>query len=169
MTESNQQPAMVDEDVIQQLVDLHAVYRLLAASGRLLYVGMTNELGRRLDQHTEKRWFPQVKTITLQWFPTKEDARRAEQHAIRAEHPVHNIAGARRPPKRPPIAATLLAADQMTLAEAVIAGLLQRSLDAARKASQRPGFPAPAGRRGIAKLYAAEDLRAYQERKGRVA
>src|SRR5262249_36852658 len=50
----------------------------------------------------------------------------------------------------------------VTLAEAVDAGLLT-SLAAARKAAQRPGFPAPVGKRGAAHLYDTGDLLAYQD------
>lgn len=56
----------------------------------------------------------------------------------------------------------------VTLAEAVAAGVLQKSLPAARKASQRAGFPAAVGVRGNAHLYDVGDLYAYQA-KGKAA
>jgi hypothetical protein len=46
--------------------------------------------------------------------------------------------------------------------------MLPCSLDAARKAAQRPGFPEVRGWDGPAALYAAADLRAFQESKVRV-
>ncbi len=49
----------------------------------------------------------------------------------------------------------------VTLREAVAAGLFV-SIDAARKASQRPGFPAVAGRRNNSSLYVISDLHAYR-------
>ena len=67
----------------------------------------------------------------------------------------------RTPPGSPP-------PDLITLRRACADGTLPCSLDAARKAAQRPGFPEVRGWDGPAALYAAADLRAFQESKVRV-
>lgn len=56
----------------------------------------------------------------------------------------------------------------MTLRRACVEGILPCSLDAARKASQRSGFPEVRGWDGPAALYAEAELRAFQESKVRV-
>lgn len=153
------------ESDIDSLVQMHAVYRMFSASGQLLYVGMTGDLGRRLDGHAEKRWFPKVTSIALEWFPSEDAARIAERDAIRSEHPVHNIAGIPGRRRRPPSKGILPGATQATLLEAVAAGILGSSIDAARRASTRPGFPAPVGQTGLARLYDLEELRAWNARR----
>lgn len=56
----------------------------------------------------------------------------------------------------------------MSLRRACAENILKCSLDAARKASQRPGFPAVAGWDGPAALYSAAELKAFTERKVRI-
>ena len=56
----------------------------------------------------------------------------------------------------------------VTLRRACVEGTLRCSIDAARKAAQRPGFPEVRGWDGPAALYAEVDLRAFQESKVRV-
>jgi hypothetical protein len=157
----------VDDRVIRQLADMRAVYRMFNARGQLLYVGMSGELGIRIDRHDEKRWFPEVATIRLEWFPTEAAARLAEQRAIRSEHPRYNIVGKeRRPPVRPSVAVTLRGSDEVTLCEAIAAGVIPRSLAAARKNSTRdPGHPRPVGQHGVSNLYNVDELRAYEAAK----
>lgn len=96
---------MIDESTartLRRLSDLHAVYRMFDAQGALLYVGMTAQIGRRIEQHGEKRWFPQVATISVEWYPHMAAARVAEKEAIEWEWPRHNLAGVkRRSPRRP--------------------------------------------------------------------
>ena len=58
--------------------------------------------------------------------------------------------------------------DLITLRRACVEGTLQCSLDAARKAAQRPGFPAVRGWDGPAALYAAADLKEFQDSKVRI-
>jgi hypothetical protein len=46
-----------------------AVYWLWAVDGRLLYIGMTNDVERRMEQHAaDKSWWPQVASRTVRWF-----------------------------------------------------------------------------------------------------
>ncbi|MFD8577366.1 GIY-YIG nuclease family protein [Streptomyces virginiae] len=69
-----------------------ALYRLRDRSGALLYVGITSNLGRRWNTHADgKRWWADVATRSIEWFPTREHALAAEVQAIRAEQPRYNV------------------------------------------------------------------------------
>jgi predicted GIY-YIG superfamily endonuclease len=77
-----------------------ALYRFYDAGGVLLYVGITNNVARRLRQHTkDKAWFAQVQYQSVAWYDSEWHARQAEKQAIRGETPRHNIAGAVEPPR----------------------------------------------------------------------
>jgi predicted GIY-YIG superfamily endonuclease len=86
-----------------------AVYRLFAEDDSLLYVGISDNFGRRWKQHAHAQpWWPGVKRQTVEWFDTREDARAAETRAIHDECPTHNWqevpASLRQPkPPRPPL------------------------------------------------------------------
>lgn len=69
-----------------------SLYRFHDAHGRLLYIGITSRLGRRFYEHAKtKPWQRDAATITVQHFPTRQAAERAERIAIETEHPAHNI------------------------------------------------------------------------------
>lgn len=69
------------------------LYRLYAADGALLYVGISRSALRRLGQHlAEKPWAEEVARTTVEWFDTREAAAAAEVAAIVTERPRHNIA-----------------------------------------------------------------------------
>ena len=69
-----------------------ALYRFYAAGGRLLYIGITDDLRARLAAHeARKSWWPEVRRTTVEWHTTRQEALAAEAAAIRAECPVHNI------------------------------------------------------------------------------
>ena len=78
---------------VSQLIDMHVVYRMFDAQGRLLYAGMTGNLSRRLGDHAGKAFFLAVTTITLERFPTAAEAALAEQEAINTGHPLFNHVG----------------------------------------------------------------------------
>lgn len=72
-------------------VGAHSVYRMFDAEGALLYVGCTAQWPLRLDQHRVGRpWWQDVATVTIESFPSREDALDAESRAIEVEHPLHN-------------------------------------------------------------------------------
>ena len=80
-----------------------ALYRWFNAEGQLLYVGISNDPIRRTDQHmADKDWMRDAIGSTLEWFPSRRSAFKAEKEAIRAEKPLHNIAYADRPPAAAP-------------------------------------------------------------------
>lgn len=68
-----------------------ALYRWWDAADTLLYVGITNHIGRRTNQHgDEKPWMRDAVRSTVQWYPSREDAAKAEIIAINTEGPLHN-------------------------------------------------------------------------------
>lgn len=73
---------------------IHVIYRLLDASGRLLYVGISNDLTRRLREHAkEKSWWHEVRGHFHVPCADREDAQRQESLAIQTENPKYNIVG----------------------------------------------------------------------------
>jgi predicted GIY-YIG superfamily endonuclease len=71
-----------------------SVYRLFDADDRLLYVGCSGDLNKRLRDHRCKTdWFPAVARTTVEAFPTREEALAAELEAIHSEAPAHNMIG----------------------------------------------------------------------------
>lgn len=75
------------------------VYRLYDRK-RLIYVGATVDLSRRLGEHRKAAWwFPLVTRSRLQVFPDLDSARAAESVAIQEEAPMFNQLGTGRPPK----------------------------------------------------------------------
>ncbi|MEV6504812.1 DnaB-like helicase N-terminal domain-containing protein [Streptomyces sp. NPDC051642] len=68
-----------------------ALYRLLAASGRLLYVGISNNPDFRWSTHSNNQpWWPEVADRKIEWFDSREDASAAEIEAIKEERPLYN-------------------------------------------------------------------------------
>ena len=69
-----------------------ALYRLLAANGRLLYVGIAGNPDSRWGQHsTQQKWWADVVDRKVEWFPDRAAAAAAEVAAIKTERPLHNI------------------------------------------------------------------------------
>lgn len=79
------------KDFISNGVDGEFVYRHYGQCGTLLYVGLSNDVGRRLEQHKKTSpWANKVARTTVTRFETREDAQRAERAAIETEQPIHN-------------------------------------------------------------------------------
>lgn len=73
-----------------------ALYRHFDADGKLLYVGISLSPTYRLSQHRDASlWFTQIVRVEIAWFDTREGAMAAEQSAIQAEKPLHNVMHAR--------------------------------------------------------------------------
>lgn len=76
---------------VSHVVDRPTVYRLEDRKGRTLYVGVTNNLGRRLAIHSRVQpWWDDVAHVTVRYFRTRAAAEVAEGEAIVLETPVHN-------------------------------------------------------------------------------
>jgi len=79
-------------------VSTTTLYRMFAADGGLLYVGISSRAAMRWEQHRgEKPWWSEVARITVEHFADRAAALAAELAAIRSEGPLYNIAGACRP------------------------------------------------------------------------
>lgn len=76
------------------------LYRHFDASGPLLYIGVSLSVMRRLEQHKDcSSWFKTISNITIESFPTRNDALKAERSAILKEKPLYNIMGSKSDPK----------------------------------------------------------------------
>lgn len=72
------------------------LYRLFDGDGRLLYIGVTDELDRRMGVHSRlKPWWPQVSATRTESFESRSAAFVAEAAAIANEQPLHNVRVAR--------------------------------------------------------------------------
>lgn len=79
-----------------------ALYRHFDETGALLYVGISLSPIHRMLSHERSRWAQTIKTVTIEWFSSRQEARDAELAAILAEGPLHNIDGQPGlPPKMP--------------------------------------------------------------------
>ena len=68
-----------------------ALYRQYDAKGKLLYVGVSQNLYNRIYQHENaSKWFHEVASISVLWMDSKEEALAAEIKAITTENPAHN-------------------------------------------------------------------------------
>jgi len=79
-----------------------AVYRLLDDYGRLLYVGSTVNVARRLSQHkASKWWYPRVASVAVEWYASEQQARDVEAVALEREQSEHNLDDPKRGYYRP--------------------------------------------------------------------
>lgn len=70
-----------------------AMYRFFDEDGHLLYVGISVDPTRRIEQHRkDKPWFVgEVDEIEVEWFATRVLALEAEEVAIWRENPIYNV------------------------------------------------------------------------------
>lgn len=69
-----------------------SLYRLKAGDGKLLYVGIAGNPGRRFEQHKkDKPWWGEVVFVELSHYKTRDDALDAEAKAIANEKPAYNV------------------------------------------------------------------------------
>lgn len=73
----------------------HVVYRVYDGGDRLLYVGRTSDLPRRIGEHRNDKWWWRLMfaRIKVSVFPTFEAADASERIALQEEGPVFNQAG----------------------------------------------------------------------------
>lgn len=70
----------------------HTLYRMFAADGSLLYVGITNNPIFRFREHrTAKEWWTEVASISLTHYESREKLAAAERQAVKAECPLWNV------------------------------------------------------------------------------
>lgn len=75
----------------QQTARGHALYRHWNAFGRLLYVGISlNAVARLVGHRQTAPWFGEIVEVTVDHYPSREEARAAEVRAIKTEKPAYN-------------------------------------------------------------------------------
>lgn len=81
------------------LADGTALYRIRGDKGLLLYIGISDNFGRRWRQHAEKQpWWGEMRSLSVdKWFGRRADAETAEKAAIKVEKPKYNKVHATRP------------------------------------------------------------------------
>ncbi|GGY78768.1 hypothetical protein GCM10010363_69610 [Streptomyces omiyaensis] len=69
-----------------------ALYRAFGQEGELLYVGISSDpYGRFRTHHREKDWWEKdVAKLTLEWYPNRPLAEKAEYEALHSELPLRN-------------------------------------------------------------------------------
>lgn len=68
------------------------VYRAYDADDRLIYVGATGNIERRLSNHRSTSWWSSLaRRVEVERHPAMPDALRAETEAIRTERPAFNM------------------------------------------------------------------------------
>lgn len=84
------------------MTDQTSLYRHFDSNGRLLYVGISKNALARLGGHkSDKSWYGEIATVTIETFNSRAEALRCEAAAILNENPKYNIA---RPAKPKPVA-----------------------------------------------------------------
>ena len=69
----------------------HCLYRHFDKDGKLLYIGTSiSVMSRTSHHHKISPWFNKITSITIERFPGRYDAARAEKKAILEEFPVYN-------------------------------------------------------------------------------
>lgn len=69
-----------------------ALYRHFDKNGKLLYVGISLSVVKRLGQHKlHAHWYMRIARIDVEWFNSREEASHAEMLAIQDENPECNV------------------------------------------------------------------------------
>jgi len=80
-----------------------ALYRFFNSDDELLYAGISADPAFRWKEHRRsKPWAGEVTMRVIEWFPTREEALRAESDVILCERPRYNVSQSRRPDKPGP-------------------------------------------------------------------
>lgn len=73
------------------VADETALYRIFGDADVLLYIGISADFGRRWkDEAKTFPWWNERRHMTVDWYPTREDALDTEALAIFAEQPKYN-------------------------------------------------------------------------------
>jgi hypothetical protein len=69
-----------------------ALYRIFGDADVLLYIGISDDFGRRWkDEAKAFPWWNERRHMTVDWYPTRDDALDTEALAIFAEQPKYNV------------------------------------------------------------------------------
>jgi predicted GIY-YIG superfamily endonuclease len=84
--------ATAQDTVSPERTRTHSLYRFWTADHVLLYIGRTNRLPTRLNEHNlGKSWWGEVSGVTVQHFDSLAALLNAERVAIQTEHPRENV------------------------------------------------------------------------------
>lgn len=90
-------PSNFGSRVRTPLLREHYVYRTFDASGRLLYIGCSRSVSKRLSEHRNtSRWGRHAVKVTLAGPYNYETARQVEYDAIESERSLYNYSSERR-------------------------------------------------------------------------
>lgn len=68
------------------------LYRLFDDAGELLYVGIGTFPQHRISDHRRlKPWASEIRSTSVEWYDSRDEALAAEAVAIKTERPAHNI------------------------------------------------------------------------------
>ena len=86
-----------------EVLEETALYRVYGEADLLLYIGISNDFGRRWKQHAKRQpWWAEMRRLAVdEWFDSRPEAEEAETAAIKAEKPKYNKQHAVPPPRRP--------------------------------------------------------------------
>lgn len=69
-----------------------SLYRFFNTTNELLYIGISNRVPRRLDEHhDDKPWYLEITRVEVEHHPNRGAALAAEKTAIKAERPKYNV------------------------------------------------------------------------------
>ena len=66
------------------------LYRLFDKEGTLLYIGVTDNLSRRIAEHSRKPWGPEIADISSELVLGRQKALDREAKTVERERPLHN-------------------------------------------------------------------------------
>lgn len=79
---------------LNRIKDKHYLYRHFDSNKELLYVGITNNLKKRHQQHSKSSsWFDERSYTIVEKYRSRYDVLNAENQAIKKEKPKHNKKG----------------------------------------------------------------------------
>jgi predicted GIY-YIG superfamily endonuclease len=77
---------------VTETPERNAVYRIRGEADLLLYIGVTNSVRIRWNGHQAVQpWWDELRSLTFEWYETREAAEAAEKAAILAEQPKYNV------------------------------------------------------------------------------
>jgi predicted GIY-YIG superfamily endonuclease len=84
------------------LADGTALYRIRGEGSLLLYVGVSDNFGRRWKEHAKQQpWWAEMRSLSVdRWYESRDAAEMAERAAIKVERPKYNQQHAVRLPLR---------------------------------------------------------------------
>ena len=82
-----------DKEIVvkENMTEYFCLYKFFDEKMNLLYVGMTNNFGKRLSQHASSKWFDKIEVIKKEFYSSRMECESAETESIKTEKPIYNI------------------------------------------------------------------------------